>query len=166
MPQFVEVAAQEYLNVDGNERLAQTVHGLDIEVGGRIVGRIESYKVSPQTKTITPQRELTRKGYGRIVEQVPGKGNDTQTISIIRPELWASEMEIAFGYAAVFQDLTDQTRPFTLYERLYKGTVPYRVWGFFGCWFGSQDIGDFTVDGDSIIKKTAEIHYTARVKLL
>jgi len=62
----------------------------DLEVGGRIVGRVESY--NPLT-----HGELNHTG---IVEQIVS--TDTQAVSIARTELW----EIDFGHAAMLQDLT------------------------------------------------------------
>jgi hypothetical protein len=72
------------------------------------------------------------------VDYVPGVA-PSFTIQATRTEMWANEFELALGYKAVWADLIDQDRPFTIHEYLYKGKDLYRIWVYSGCWFQSRN---------------------------
>lgn len=170
MGNFVEVKPLDYAASNG-EMTTKTYHGLAIIVNNVTVGRISSYKVPALARAITPIRELTPPGqtggsFGRVIEQVPGKSEDASyQINIVRAEVWGKELELAFGYSALFSDLCDQTRPFVLEEHLYKGTQRYQMFRYSGCWFSELGQDDYTTDGDAIIKTNATITFTSRVKI-
>ena len=171
MGNFVEVKPLEYSGAGASELTTKTYHGLAIVVNNVTVGRISSYKVPTLARTITPVRELTPPGqaggsFGRVIEQVPGKSEDgSYTLTVARTEVWGKELEIAFGFAATFLDLCDQTRPFILEEQLFQGTQRKYTHRYSGCWFSELGNEDFTADGDAIVKATATIMFTSRVKL-
>jgi hypothetical protein len=171
MGNFIEVKPLQYTGDSASELTTKTYHGLAIVVNNITVGRISSYKVPTLARTITPVRELTPTGqaggsFGRVIEMVPGKAEDgSYTLTVARTEVWGNEMELAFGFAATFLDLTDQDRPFILEEQLYKGQTRYQTFRYSGCWFSELGQDDYTADGEAIIKVNATIMFTSRVKL-
>ena len=169
MANFVEVKAIDY-DAAPNELTTKTYHGLQILVNNITVGRITSYTPPNLSRTVTPVRELTPAGqangaFGRPIEMVPGiSGDDSYKIAVERTEVWSNELERAFGFEATFLDLCDQTTPFSMEERLYRGTTAYQTFIYTGCWFDTHGIQAFTADGDAIVKTNASVTYTSRRK--
>jgi hypothetical protein len=170
MGNFVEVKYLDYSGDNASEMTAKTYHGLEIVVNNITVGRIDKYTPPQLVRTVTPVRELTPPGqpggsFGRIIEQVPGKSEDgSYELKLHRTEVWANELEVAFGFAATFLDLCDQNHPFILEERLYKGNQRYTKHTYTGCWFKDLGQEEFDAGGDAIVKVGATIAFVSRQK--
>jgi len=143
----------------------KTYHGASIVVGGNIVGRITSWQPSgAYTRDVAHVYELSHVTWGRPVDIVPGRATGFQ-VSFTKVEVWFQELEIALGYPAVWNDLTDQDRPFTAYEYLFRGATLYRVWQYRGCWFNERTEDAQTSDGDGIFKATCTMSYVHRNRI-
>lgn len=143
----------------------QTYHGASIVANGNIIGRISSFQAeNPYNRGGTHIYEVSNKTWGLPVDYVPGK-SEGFTMAIARAEVWQQEMEIALGFGAVFENLTDQTRPFTITEYLFRGQTVYRIWQYSGCWFNDKNIDAYDASGDGIIKVTAKISYVSRHRI-
>ena len=170
MANFVQVNPLDYS--DASVMSTKTYHGLEIRIGGNVVGRITKWTRPALGRDVTPVRELTAPGqsngsFGRIIEMVPGKTTDeSNKLSITRVEVWGAELELAFGYPATFIDLADQTRPFQMTENLYKGTNLYQQWNYAGCWFSTLGTDDFSTDGTALVQINAEISFCSRTKMI
>tara|TARA_R100000656_G_scaffold104176_1_gene76188 strand:+ start:229915 stop:230433 length:519 start_codon:yes stop_codon:yes gene_type:complete len=141
----------------------KTYHGISIVVGGRIVGRIQSFKPNMYTRQGNHVYEVNHLTFGRPVDYVPSI-NEGYNISVSRVEVWNQEFELALGYSAVWSDLIDQNRPFTIQEYLFKGNTVYRVWLYSGCWFTNRNEDGFESKGDAQIKATGEIQFVSRTR--
>tara|TARA_R100001079_G_scaffold104258_1_gene70752 strand:- start:7160 stop:7678 length:519 start_codon:yes stop_codon:yes gene_type:complete len=139
----------------------KTYHGLSIVVNGRIVGRINSWSPKMYSRDGNHVWELNHLTFGRAVDYVPSV-NRGYEISCNRVEVWNQEFEVALGYPAVWADLIDQNRPFSIQEYLFRGSTVYRVWLYSGCWFKSRNEDSFSADGDAQIKLSAEIAFVSR----
>jgi len=139
-------------------------HGLSIVVNGSVVGRIESYQASnPYNRKVTAVYELSAYTWGQPVDNVPGGSEGEYTMEITRGEVWGQEFELACGFPAVWENLTDQTRPFSLMEFWMRGTDLYRIWMYTGCWFQQKNYGGaFEAAGDGIVKVSGTIAYVKR----
>ena len=165
MGTYVEVSALDYTGLGATELTTKTYHGLEILVNGIAVGRISEYTPPARTKKVSYVRELSTKTFGRPIETVPAGNDDGDyKISCKRTEVWGQELEIAFGFAAQFIDLMDQTRPFILEEKLLKGAKLYRAWDYHGCWFTSITDDAFAADGEAKVIASAELAFTSRQK--
>ena len=71
-------------------------------------------------------------------------------------------MERALGYSNVFDDLLDQTKPFSIREFWLRGTETAQIWEYSGCWFTNKNMDAITSDGDGITKISATIAYVSR----
>ena len=159
------VQVKPFDDVTVNGASIQTYHGASIVCKGNIIGRITSFQPSnAYNRAGVHIYELSHKTWGLPVDYVPGK-SEGFTMAIARAEVWQQELEIALGFDAVFDNLTDQTRPFTIQEYIFRGQAIYRVWQYNGCWFTKKDAEAFTADGDGIIKVSAEIAYVSRVRI-
>ena len=140
-------------------------HGVSITSGDNasVIGRIQSWQPDSYTRDGIHLYELADISFGRPVEFIPGKATGF-TIAVTRAEVWESEMEIAFGFA-LFDDLIDQTRPFSVREFWIKGNSgTSQVWDYKGCWFTSKNIDAITSDGDGVTKISATLAYVSRLK--
>lgn len=141
-------------------------HGVSITAGddSNIIGRIQSWQPDSYTREGIHLYELADISFGRPVEFVPGKTTGF-TIAVTRAEVWSAEMELAFGFGAVFDDLIDQTRPFSVREFWIKGNSGYsQVWDYKGCWFTGKNYDAITSDGDGVTKISATLAYVSRKK--
>jgi hypothetical protein len=141
-------------------------HGVSITAGdNKIIGRIQSWQPDSYTREGIHLYELADLSFGRPVEYVPGKSTG-YTVAVTRAEVWNSEMEIAFGFTALFSDLIDQTRPFSVKEYWIKGTAgTSQIWEYRGCWFTNKNIEAITSDGDGITKISANLAYVSRSRI-
>lgn len=140
---------------------AQTYHGLTIVSNDKIVSRVTSWDPQVYSRTVNHVQELCHLTFGIPVDAIPG-GSSGYTVSSARNELWDDEYEMALGYD-LFEDLTDQTRPFKIREYLFKGANnAYRIWEYSGCWMTEKNIEGFSSDGDGAIKLTASITFVRR----
>jgi hypothetical protein len=140
-------------------------HGVSITSGDNasVIGRIQSWQPDSYTRDGIHLYELADISFGRPVEFIPGKATGF-TIAVTRAEVWESEMEIAFGFD-LFDDLIDQTRPFSVREFWIKGKSGIsQVWDYKGCWFTSKNIDAITSDGDGVTKISATLAYVSRLK--
>jgi hypothetical protein len=136
-------------------------HGVSISSDGKaIIGRVQSWQPDAYTREGVHLYELADQSWGRPVEYIPGKATGF-TIAITRAEVWDAEMEKAFGFKYLFNDLIDQRRPFTLKEFWLKGASTYVIWTYRGCWFQSKNYDALTSDGDGITKISGTIAYTS-----
>ncbi len=146
------------------EMTTKVYHGVSIvagTAGAGIVGRIQSWQPTAYNRDGVHLYELANISFGRPVEYVPGKSTG-YTIAVTRAEVWSSEMELAFGFATVFDDLIDQTKPFTVREFWLKGSASYHTITYNGCWFTEKNIDALTVDGDGVTKISANLAYVSR----
>lgn len=142
----------------------KTYHGLAIVVAGKIVGRVESWQPQMYSRGGGHVHELNAFTFGRPVDYVPGVATNF-TVQCSRTEVWNQEFEKALGFSAVFADLIDQDRPFSVHEYIYKGTELYRVWVYSGCWF--QDRNEEAVQSTSDAPKymvNATIAFVSRTR--
>ena len=141
----------------------KTYHGLSIVVEGRIVGRIKNWNPQMYSRNGTHVYEVNHLTWGRAVDYVPAV-NTGYSISVERVEVWNQEFERALGYPAVWSDLIDQNRPFSVQEYLFRGSTIYRVWLYSGCWFKSRNESAATDQGEAIYSATGEIAFVSRIR--
>lgn len=141
----------------------KTYHGASIVVNNNIIGRITSWQPAALTRAVNHVYELSHVTWGRPVDIVPGQ-NTGYSIAVTKVEVWQQEFELTLGYDAVWSDLADQNRPFTVQEYLFRGSSLYRVWAYRGCWFSDKSEEAWTADGDGIIRVTATLMYLRREK--
>jgi len=142
----------------------KTAHGLTIMANNTVVGRINSWQPMSHSRTGVFVREINKDTWGLPVDYVPGMSNDT-TIAMARAEVWGEELEVALGETAEYANLCDQTRPFKLYEYLYKGSSLYRVWVYLGVWFQEKQIDAITPDGDGVYRTSPTVAYVSKKRL-
>lgn len=149
---------------DPNNLQTMSYHGAQIVVNNSIIGRIQSWQPDgAYNRDGEHVYELSRVTIGKPIDYVPGKATGF-TVSFTRTEIWNQELELALGFANVFADLTDQTRPFTVQEFLYQGQNVYRVWEYRGCWLKAKNPEAWTADGNYIHRVTGQMAYVARIK--
>lgn len=141
----------------------KTYHGISIVVNGRIVGRIQSWNPQMYSRNGSHVYELNHLTFGRPVDYVPSI-NTNYNISVSRVEVWSQEFEIALGYPAVWADLIDQNRPFSMQEYLFRGSAVYRVWLYSGCWFTGRNEQGFTAEGDAKTIVDGQIAFVSRTR--
>lgn len=154
------------LEYDGDDFLTtKTYHGVSITTKGNtsVVGRIQSWQPDSYTREGIHLYELADMSFGRPVEFVPGRATGF-TIAVTRAEVWEAEMELAFGEAALLEDLIDQTKPFSINEFWYRGPEVKLIWEYRGCWFTNKNMDAITADGDGITKISGTIAYVSRRK--
>jgi hypothetical protein len=160
---YKDVEPLDYSSAEGT-LTTKVYHGVSITAGdNNIIGRIQSWQPDAYTREGIHLYELADVSFGRPVEFVPGKATGF-TIAVTRAEVWQAEMELAFGFDTLFDDLIDQNRPFTVQEFWFKGTVYSQVWTYKGCWFTGKNIDAITSDGDGITKISATLAYVSRRK--
>jgi hypothetical protein len=160
------VQSQPLDYTDPGAPTTMSYHGAAITVQGNIVGRIQSWHPDgAYNRDGELVYELSQVTIGKPVDFVPGKATGF-TVSFARTEVWNQEFEIALGYPVVFQDLTDQTRPFVVQEFLYQGVNPYRVYQYSGCWLKSKNPDAWASDGNYIFKITGQLQYVSRIRVL
>lgn len=144
----------------------KTYHGASIVVNGNIVGRVTSWNPSgAYTRAAAHVYEVSHVTWGRPVDIVPAISSG-YTISMARVEVWFQELEIALGFPAVWDDLSDQDRPFTVYEYLFRGPSLYRVWRYAGCWFTDRNEAEVSAEGDGKVIVNATIMYVQRTRIV
>lgn len=149
---------------DPNALQTMSYHGAQIVVNNAIIGRIQSWQPDgAYNRDGEHVYELSRVTIGKPIDYVPGKVSGF-TVSFTRTEIWNQELELALGFANVFADLTDQTRPFTVQEFLYQGQNIYRVWEYRGCWLKAKNPEAWTSDGNYIHRVTGQMAYVARIR--
>jgi hypothetical protein len=142
----------------------QMYHGGTILVNENIVGRINSWQpAGAYTREGTHIYEVNSNTWGVPVDYVPGRATGFN-ITFTRNEVWSQELEIALGYGAVWDNLTDQTYPFTAKEMLYKGATVYRIWSYFGCWFTEKNPSEWSNEGNGVISVSCGMAYVSRKK--
>lgn len=151
------------INFDATDApTTKTYHGLTITVNNRVVGRIKSWNPQMFTRGGNHVFELNVDSFGRPVDFVPSVAEGFN-IAFTRVELWNEELEKALGYTGnVWADLTDQTRPFTIDEFLFRGTVLYRHWRYRGCWFTDRNEEAADAQGDAIYSVSATVAFIQR----
>lgn len=144
---------------------SKVYHGITIEVGGSVIGRIQGWNVSgAYTREGEHVYELNNRTWGRPVDYVPGRATG-YTISASVAEMWNREVEIQLGLAPLgtqFIDLVDQTYPFTCREYWFRGPTIYRVWTYRGCWLTNRNEENFEANGNGKVIASLEFSYVAR----
>lgn len=142
----------------------KTYHGASIVADGNIVGRITSWQPNgAYTREGNHQYELSHTTWGRPVDYVPGRSTG-YTVTFVKTEVWGQEVELTLGYSDVWDDLSDQDRPFTIFEYLFRGTELYRVWRYAGCWFQDRNEDAQTADGDGVFRANCTLAYVQRTR--
>lgn len=139
----------------------QSVHGIAITVNGQIIGRIQNWNVQIYARVVTHVRELNKDTFGRPVDAVPAI-NEGYTASGQRAEVWKEELEKACGYAQVFEDLIDQTFPFSIKELWFRGRTIYRISDYLGCWFTDTNLDAWDVGGDAIVRRNFNLLFVSK----
>jgi len=144
----------------------QSYHGGSIVVNNNVVGRIESWNpAGAYTRSGKHIMEVSHATWGLPVDYVPGVATGFN-ITFTRTEVWNQELEITLGYAAVWENLTDQTFPFVANEYLFQGVNLYRMWAYNGCWFTSKAPVEWTSEGEGIIKVSCDMAFVSRKKMV
>lgn len=144
----------------------QTYHGGSIVVNNNVVGRIESWNPAGSfTRSGKHVMELSHVTWGLPVDYVPGVATGFN-VTFTRSEVWNQELELALGYAAVWENLTDQTFPFEANEYLFRGADVYRLWRYSGCWMVSKTPSEWQAEGDGMIKVSCDMAYVSRKKVV
>lgn len=139
-----------------------TYHGGSICVNNNIVGRITEFQsAGAYTREGNHVYEVNNNTWGLPVDYVPGRATGFN-ITMTRNEVWSQELEIALGYPAVFNNLTDQNYPFVANEYLFKGTNVYRAWTYYSCWFMEKNPSAWSASGDGICSVTCNMAYVSR----
>ena len=143
----------------------QMYHGGTIAVNDKIVGRITNWQpAGAYTREGNHVYELNNNTWGLPVDYVPGRATGFN-ITFTRTEVWFQELELALGYAGVWNNLTDQTYPFTAREYLFRGAALYRTWAYLGCWFTEKNPSEWTSEGDGRITVGCAMAYVSRKNL-
>lgn len=156
---------QPFPLTNGGALTTKTYHGLELVFDDHVVGRIKSWNPSSYSRDGNHVYELNVDSFGRPVDFVPGVAQGF-SIAMTRVEVWQEELEVAIGMTSsgnVWEDLTAQTRPFTIDERLWRGSSLYRHWKYLGCWFTAKNEGGADAQGDGIYTVDCEIKYIQRV---
>lgn len=141
---------------------SQTYHGVAIMVNGSIIGRIQNWQVTGvYTRTNTYIRELNYQTFGRFVDIVPGVVGEYKATAG-RVEVWGEEFEKACGYTKVFEDMLDQTFPFSITEMWRKGNKPYRISNYHGCWFDQKEHDSWTADGTAQVMLNVSLSFVSK----
>lgn len=147
-----------------NTPTTQLYHGGTIVVNSKIIGRINAWQAAgAYTREGTHVYEVNAKTWGLPVDYVPGRATGFN-ITWTRSEIWDQELEIALGYGAVWENLTDQNYPFVARELLFKGSSLYRSWSYFGCWFTEKNPVELSAEGDGIFSVSCAMNYVSRKK--
>jgi len=144
----------------------KTYHGVSITTKGNtsVIGRIQSWQPDSYTREGIHLYELADMSFGRPIEFIPGRATGF-TIAITRAEVWEAEMELAFGdQIELYDDLIDQTKPFSINEFWYRGSAVKLIWEYRGCWFTNKNLDAITADGDGITKISGTIAYVSRIR--
>lgn len=140
----------------------QMYHGGTIVVNNNIIGRINSWHpAGAYNREGTHIYEVNKETWGLPVDYVPGRATGFN-ITFVRTEVWNQELELTLGYGAVWNNLTDQTFPFTSQEYLFRGEVVYRIWSYFGCWFTERNPVEWAAEGDGICRVNTNLAYVSR----
>jgi len=143
---------------------AMTLHGLSLVSNGYLIGRITSWNPGENTRENVLVRELSHVTFGRPIDIAPGSSQG-YTVTGTSGELWDGELEkrlMGDPDLIVFNDLMDQIKAFTVYEHWFKGVVPYRTWGYYGCWYNSKGNEPFTVDGETRVVSNFGFTYVSK----
>lgn len=148
-----------------NAPTTKTYHGLAISVNGKLIGRIQNWSPKMYTREGEHVYELSYLTFGRPVDYVPGIATGFE-IDAERIEVWDEELELAFGYPAVWADLIDQNRPVNIQEYLFRGPDVYRVWLYTGCWFTDRNESQFEAEGAPSVMASASLSFVSRVQVV
>jgi hypothetical protein len=160
-PNKVTVQPFAHASTDG---VTKTYHGTSIVINGRVIGRITSWQPTAYSREGNHVYELNAQTWGRPVDYVPGKATGF-TIAMVRTEVWRDELELAMGFASVFDDLMDQTLPFECYEYLFRNNQLDKEWLYSGCWFQERNEDAQTSDGDAMFRVNATLAYVYRTRV-
>lgn len=142
----------------------QLYHGASIVANNNVIGRVTSFQAAgAYTREGAHIYEVSNQTWGVPVDYVPGRATGFN-VTLARIEVWQQELEIALGFGSVFENLTDQTRPFELQEYIFRGQEVYRTWKYLGCWLTSRTNNAMEAEGDGIIRVDAEINYVSRIR--
>lgn len=141
--------------------VTQIYWGFDIVVDGSVVGNLTSWQPAGSNMAATHTREISFKRARLPIDLVPGMV-DGFTVSIAGQEIWDEELELRLGYASVWENLSDQTRPFTVRAIQYRGSSVYKIEVYRGCYITSKNIAGFEAEGDGVVRFDAEITYVSK----
>jgi hypothetical protein len=141
----------------------KTYHGIAIVMENSLIGRIQTWEPKMYSRKGEHIYELNSFTFGRPVDYVPGI-NEGYTVNCTKIEIWNQELEKALGYGdtAIWADLMDQTRPFTVTEYLYQGTNINRTWTYRGCWFTDRNTEGFKAQDTPTVKMNATLAFVSR----
>jgi len=156
---------QQVEPIDQSGRYAptsKTYHGITLVVNSNVLGRVQSWNNSgAYTRQGKHVWELNNRTYGRPVDYVPGIA-EGYTISAQMAELWGKELEIQTGSTSRYIDLVSQTRPFEAQEFWFRGSDPYEVWTYLGCWMQDANESEYTSEGDARVLRNFQFAYVSR----
>ena len=141
---------------------SKTYHGITLVVNRNVLGRVQSWNTSgAYSREGAHVFELNNRTFGRPVDYVPGIASG-YTISASVAELWGNEIEIQTGSTTRYIDLISQTRPFEAQEFWFRGSEPYEVWTYLGCWLQDRNETEFAKDGDARVMANFQFAYVSR----
>jgi hypothetical protein len=143
---------------------AKTYHGIAIEVGGNVLGRIQSWNPAPYGREGVHIYELNNMTWGKPVDYVPGRATGFSVTATVA-ELWFKEIEVQLSLTNAgtqFNDLIDQNIPFTCREFWFRGADTYRVWTYVGCWLTDRNEEGYTAEGDARVIANFTFNYVSR----
>jgi len=143
---------------------AKSYHGITIEVGGNVIGRIQSWNPTGLAREGNWIYELSNKTWGKPVDYVPGKATGF-SVSAKVAELWFNEIEVQLGLttsSTQYNDLIDQDFPFTAREFWFRGSASYRVWTYVGCWMTDRNEDEYSAEGDGKVIANFTFNYVGR----
>lgn len=156
---------QQIEPLDQEARYAPTsksYHGIALVVNNAVLGRVQSWNNSgAYTRAGEHVRELNNRTFGRPVDYVPGIA-EGYSIDASVAELWGNEIEIQTGATSRYIDLVSQVRPFEAQEFWFRGSEPYEVWTYLGCWLTDRNETEYSADGNARVMSNFNFAYVSR----
>lgn len=147
-------------NVNAPDTKVYTAFG--VEVDGVRIGRITDWTNPPRTREFALQKELNPDTFGLPVDGVPGGVADGFDIQFNRTEVWAQEIEKAFGAQDIYTFLTEQNLPITVEHFIRRGRREYSRTQYLGCYWGNISEDAFSAEGNGIITVSATLNFVSK----
>lgn len=144
---------------------SKTYHGIVLEVGGAVLGRVQSWHPSgAYTRDGEHVWELNNRTWGLPVDYVPGRATGFEVTGTVA-ELWGAEIEIQLGLSDdQFNNLIEQSRPFTAREYWFRGNSFYQLFTYRGCWLSDRNEESFSAEGNARVMANFTFRYISRTR--
>lgn len=113
------------------ETLTKTSHGIQIKVGGEVIGAVTSFVPGPARREFTHVYELNPLSSGHPIDVVPNNLTGFE-IRVSRYDIWRQPFERVFGGTiSIYEALGNQDRGFDMYRYFwhpdgYREVLVYR----------------------------------------